>query len=226
MNTSLLFRGVVLAVSLSGPLALQQAKADTHFGVSVGVRFPAGGYDVVVGADRYYFHRGTFYRPGPRGLVVVRAPRGAIVRALPPYYSRVYVGDVVYFRCGDVYYRQAPAGFVVVEPPVVVAPPPVVVASSATVGAAPVAPAAPRVDSDYQSIWVNGKEYLFRDGQFFFRTQDGLTWTEAPLGAVTPNLPVDAKSVWYQDIEYFESDDVYFRKTPDGYRVVPAPWKK
>jgi hypothetical protein len=78
---------------------------------------------------------------------------------------------------------------------------------------------------EYQSVWVGQTEFLFRDGQFFRRTLDGLAWVEAPLGALTKTLPGDARSVWYQDNEYFECDNVFFRKTPDGYKVVAAPWK-
>jgi hypothetical protein len=82
------------------------------------------------------------------------------------------------------------------------------------------------VDEDYQSIWLNNTEYLFKDGQFFRKTPDGLIWTEAPLGALTKTLPADATSIWYEGTEYFETDNVYFRKTADGFKVVTAPWKR
>jgi hypothetical protein len=190
-------------------IAGTELRADSHVdvGISVGVPLPHGYLDVVVGRDHYFSHRGVFYRRGPHGMVVVRAPRGAILRALPPHCARVYVNNAVYFRFGDVYYQQVPQGYVVVDPPAAVPLPP--------------PPPAP----EYQSVWVGSTEYLFKDGQFFVRTQDGLAWTEAPIGAVTATLPADATSVWYQDNEYFECDDVYFRKTPQGYKVVPKPWK-
>jgi hypothetical protein len=79
---------------------------------------------------------------------------------------------------------------------------------------------------EYQSVWVGPTEYLFKDGQFFRKTPEGLVWMEAPLGAVTNTLPSDATSIWYQENEYFECDNVYFRKTPEGYKVVPAPFPK
>ena len=189
-------------------LAGTALRAESHVdvGLSIGVPLPHGYVDVVVGHDHFYTHRGVFYRRGPHGYVVVHAPRGAILAALPPHCARVYVGNVVYFRYGDVYYQQVPQGYVVVDAPTAVrAPPP---------------PA-----SEYQSVWVGNTEYLFKDGQFFVRTQDGVAWTQAPVGAVTPTLPSDATSVWYQDNEYFECDDVYFRKTPQGYKVVEKPWK-
>lgn len=200
-------------------LAVPAAHADTHVsvGVGIGVPLPNGYAEVNVGRDRYYYHRGTFYRPGPHGYYVVRPPRGAIIRDLPPRYTRVYYGGTIYYRYDDVYYRPAPGGYVVVEPP-----------STVVVTQAPSAPVATTVpkDDDYQSVWVGEVEYKFHDGQFFKRTPDGLIWVEAPAGAVTKNLPPDAQSVWYQDVEYFECNDIYFRKTPDGYKVVDAPWKK
>ena len=54
----------------------------------------------------------------------MRAPRGAVVRELPPHCARVYVGRVVYYRYGDVYYQPVPRGYMVVEAPTVVRPPP------------------------------------------------------------------------------------------------------
>lgn len=209
-----------VAVALAGVTA---AQADTHASVSIGVGLPHGYAQVRVGKDRYYTHRGTFYRPGPHGgYVVVRAPRGAVLRELPPRYVRIYVGSTVYYRYGDVYYQPVAGGYVVVDPPamVVTAPPPPP-PTAPTPAPAVTVPAA----EEYQPVWVGQTEFLFRDGQFFRRTPDGLVWVEAPLGALTKTLPADARSVWYQDNEYFECDNVFFRKTPDGYKVVAAPWK-
>jgi hypothetical protein len=182
-------------------------RPDRSPSVSISLGLPDGYVSLSVGNDRFYEYRGTFYRPGPGGYVVTRAPRGAILPTLPPGCVRIYTGNVLYFRFGDVYYRQAPAGYVIVDAPVIEKQPPVSVAES------------------YQSVWIGDVEYQFKDGQFFRRTADGLVWTPAPLGAVTKTLPSDAKSIWYQDVEYFESDSIYFRKTPDGYKVVTAPWK-
>jgi hypothetical protein len=205
------FRIMLLAAAGSAALAVPALRADPRIdvGVALGVPVPNGYLDVVVGNEHYYAHRGIFYRRGPRGLVVVRAPLGAIVRELPPHCARIYMGNVVYYRFGDVYYQMVPQGYVVVNAPAMINMPP---------------PPPPAVE--YQSVWVGQMEYLFKDGQFFQRTPEGLVWTAAPLGAVTKTLPSDATSVWYQDNEYFECDNVYFRKTPDGYKVVPAPFPK
>ena len=200
-------------------LSFSEARAATHVSVGIGIPLPHGYAEVSVGRDQYYYHRGTFYRPGRHGYEVVRAPRGCIVRELPPRYSRVYFGSTLYYRYDNVYYQSCPDGYVVVDPPSTR------VVQVAAPTAAPASPAAAKED-DYQSAWVGDVEYLFKDGQFFKRTSEGLVWAEAPLGAVTKTLPGDARSVWYEEIEYFECDDVYFRKTPDGFKVIEAPWKK
>ncbi len=193
-------------------LGTATARGDTQIkvGVSIGAHLPRGAVEVSVGRDRYYTHRGVYYRPGPNGYVVVRAPRGIIIRELPPRTTRIHVGSRVYYRHGNVYYERGPAGYVVVDAPVTF------VRESA----------APKVEDDFQSVWAGDKEYRFRDGQFFKSTSEGLVWVEAPLGALTKTLPADAQSVWHEEVEYFECDDVYFRKTPDGYKVVEAPWRK
>ncbi len=209
LRNKLVSAGVaVAALAVAGLFAASPAKADVRVGVSLGFELPHGYAEVRVGRSHYYEHRGVFYQRGPRGYVVVRAPRGAILRTLPPYCTRIYVGPTLYYRYGDVYYQPVRDGYVVVDQP-----------AAATLP--PVSPA-----EDYQSVWVGQSEYLFKNGQFFAKTPDGLTWVQAPLGAITKNLPADAQSVWYQGIEYFDSDSVYFRKTPDGYQVVAAPWKK
>jgi hypothetical protein len=201
--------GVVLAVlAVASLFAAPTALADVRVGVSLGFELPHGYAEVRVGREHYYEHRGVFYRHGPHGLVVVSAPRGAILRSLPPHCTRIYVGTTVYYRYGEVYYQPVRNGYAVVDQPVVESLPPV------------------RPTEVYQSVWVGPTAYLFKDGQFFAKTPDGLTWIQAPVGAITRNLPPDAQSVWYQGVEYFDCDDVYFRKTPDGYQVVTVPWKK
>jgi hypothetical protein len=212
MKTSLFICIVGLSVPGAWGVAVPSARGESHGGVSIGYRSPQGFAEISVGRERYYTRRGVFYRRGPRGYVVVRAPRGAVVRVLPPVYTRIYAGGAWYYRSGNVYYSAVPGGYAVVDAPVTVAQ------------AAPPPPVA--VSGDYQSVRVGDAEYLCKDGQFFRRSDDGLVWVEPPLGAITDALPADAQSIWYQRVEYFESDDVYFMKTPRGYQVVTAPWKK
>ncbi len=214
----LAIRSLALALIGAGALAgagRVQADPEVRLGVSAGFPLPHGYAEVQVGRERYYYHRGVYYRPGPHGYYVVRAPLGARIRELPPHCSRLYLGGLWYWRYGDVYYRAMNDGYVVVDAPGVVGPPTVVAAQPP-----------PPVPVAEQSVWVGQTEFIFKGGQFFKKTPEGLVWVEAPNGAVTKVLPADAVSVWYQGAEYFETDEVYFRKTPDGFEVVKAPWKK
>jgi hypothetical protein len=204
------FRILFLAAAGTAAIATSTLRADPRVGVglSLDIPLPHGYVEIKVGREHYFSHRGTFYQRGPHGLIVVRAPRGAILRELPPHCARIYVGNVIYYRYGDVFYQPMRHGYVVVDAPTVVNLP----------------PPPPAVTED-QSVWVGNAEFLFKDGQFFQKTPEGLVWVPAPVGAITKTPPVDATSVWYQEIEYFECDNVYFRKTPEGYKVVPKPWK-
>ena len=218
IRNHLALRALVFALVGAGALVeVNQLRADpeVRLGVSVGIPLPRGYAEINVGRERYFYHRGMYYRPGPHGYYVVRAPLGARIRELPAHCSRIYVGGLWYWRYGDVYYRQFEDSYVVVDSPVVV--------SSPTVVAAQPPPPTPVVE---QSVWVGKSEYIFKGGQFFRKTPEGLVWVEAPSGAITKVLPADAVSVWYQGVEYYEADEVYFRKTPDGFEVVNAPWKK
>ena len=88
---------------------------------------PKGYWTLRHGRSQYYYHHGTFYRRGPSGYIVVKAPIGAIVFGIPLGYHRFFIGGSLYFTYGGVYYRRAPSGYVVAEPPrevVVVEPPP------------------------------------------------------------------------------------------------------
>ena len=216
------FRILLLAVAGGALVATTSLRADRddhrddhrdnrHVDVDIGINIPLpNGYlDVVVGREHFYHYHGTFYRRGPHGrLVVVGAPRGAIIRELPPRCVRFRVGRVVYFRYGNVYYQQVPTGFLVVGAPIGPGVPP---------------PPSPPVQ-EFLSVWAGPNECLFKDGQFFQRTPDGLVWMDVPYGAISRALPADAVSIRVHRDEFFQSDNVYFRRTPEGYRVVPAPF--
>lgn len=209
--SSLFAGGLLWACALAAPVA----RAEMHVGVSLGVQLPRGAVAVNVGHDRYYEHRGVFYRPGPRGYYVVRPPRGAMVRYVPRNSVRVVVGPRVYYRYDDVYYVETRGGYEVVD-----APRTVVVRESA-----PAPEPAIASDHGYVSAWLGDQEYRFKGGEFFKPTPEGLVWVIAPTGAIMKSLPDGAVSVWHEDIEYFDVDGAMLRKTPDGYKVVMAPWK-
>lgn len=72
---------------------------------------------VRVGTHDYYHRNGRFFRPGPKGLVSVRAPLGAIIPVLPVGFSMVLSGGTNYFRAGGTYYNRVPGGYMVVDEP-------------------------------------------------------------------------------------------------------------
>ncbi|MBC2605591.1 DUF6515 family protein [Pelagicoccus albus] len=196
-----------------------QAVARKDSKTQINKQLPRGAVQVEVGKDRYQYHNGTFYRKGNAGYVRTRAPRGAVVSSLPRGYVSIVIGDTIYFRFGGVFYTRSPFGYVVVEAPITLSQgSQTVVSDSADVEV--------EFSDGYESIWIGERELLFKDGQFFRRSSEGLVWVAAPMGAVVSNLPTDATTVWYEDIEYFDSDGTYFRRAPDGFRVVEAPWEQ
>lgn len=83
----------------------------------------------------YYYASGMYYQYTPAGYVVVSAPLGAAIPALPPYYRQIpYEGRNYYFY-NSTYYVQEPSGYTVVTPPpqVVTSNPPAVEAPEKTV---------------------------------------------------------------------------------------------
>jgi len=118
-------------------------------------RLPPGHREVIVRGDRFYYHGGHFYRPGPRGYFVVGAPIGAVVTTLPVGFTMLVVGGVTYYSYLGAYYQRIPAGYVVVEaPPTVVAPAPVVLAPSAPAVVQPSTPASGSVIVTAQALNV------------------------------------------------------------------------
>jgi uncharacterized protein YgiM (DUF1202 family) len=59
----------------------------------------------------------VFYKKGPGGYAVVRAPLGAVVMRLPVGYRTMIVAGVTYFLFAGVYYCKASSGYVVVKAP-------------------------------------------------------------------------------------------------------------
>lgn len=80
-------------------------------------QMPAKSRIVHVGSHRCHYHAGVFYRKGPKGFAVVRAPMGAVVTRLPAGFATLVVAGITCFAFADVYYRKAPSGYVVVEAP-------------------------------------------------------------------------------------------------------------
>jgi uncharacterized protein YgiM (DUF1202 family) len=69
------------------------------------------------GRDLFYFTGGRFYRRGYGGFSLVAPPFGLIVPVLPLGFVTLMVAGITYYELNGIYYRQAPEGYVVVEPP-------------------------------------------------------------------------------------------------------------
>lgn len=70
--------------------------------------------------DRPYFYSSGVWYGSVGGLyVVVRAPIGAVVPILPPFYTTIWLGGIPYYYANDVYYTWQPdrSGYVVTNPP-------------------------------------------------------------------------------------------------------------
>lgn len=231
-----------------GAVAASTAHASrTHldFGVSLGIPIDHGrGYvGINVGGHdhgRYGYRRGGYHHRyhSPYMYRGRHHYHGGFYRMLPRFHSRVYFGDVLYYRANDVFYRPYDDGYVIVDPPYTttttrvierrVAVPSTQVDTTQEIGAptgstAASTPSTPYPDQ-FQIVWLGDVQYQYDKGQFFKKSADGLVWSEPPYGAISKQLPPDAKSVWFQEIEFWTVDGVYFRKTPDGYKVVPEPW--
>ena len=108
---------------------------DGHGGRGWGGSSALGIVAVSIAGASLLYSAGMFYRSTPAGYVVVPAPMGAVVPALPPGYTVVYMGGTPYYYYGNAYYTVAPNGYVVTAPPAVAAAPVAVAPSVAPVSA-------------------------------------------------------------------------------------------
>lgn len=110
--TLFLVQGEALASKRKAP-----AKINVRLGAIVN-KLPAGYRVVRVSGAKFYYHGGFFYRHGPSGYVVVKAPLGAVISTLPVGFTRVVVSGMEYYFYGGVYYRSIPSGYIVIKEPV------------------------------------------------------------------------------------------------------------
>jgi hypothetical protein len=134
MRTAKHYQKIIMIVILSGIVMLHSVDAYaswSHWSRSSrklghhprAVRMVPRPYcGVIVTGLTYYYHQGMFYRPGPSGYVIVRAPLGAVVPDLPPACQTVYINDETYYTYDTAYYTKAPGGYAVVTQPVVITP--------------------------------------------------------------------------------------------------------
>lgn len=75
---------------------------------------PSGHITVVVKRNRYYYHRGMFFRKSRAGFIIVAPPIGAIVPVLPAEHVILVFGGIPYYCFDSVYYRECPSGYLIV----------------------------------------------------------------------------------------------------------------
>ena len=80
---------------------------------------PANYVRVVVGGYPYYYFEGVYYKPYSSGYVVVSAPIGALVAALPIGFIAFNLAPYTYYYVNDTYYLwdEPRDGYVVVDKP-------------------------------------------------------------------------------------------------------------
>lgn len=72
---------------------------------------------VTVDGMNYYYKGGTFYQRSSAGYVIVAAPKGAVVPALPPEATTITVNGKSYSYCNYIYYKEVPSGYAVTGSP-------------------------------------------------------------------------------------------------------------
>ncbi len=87
---------------------------DEHHRYGTVVVWPWGATRLAVGGSPYYYRRGCYYRHEPRGYVVIPAPMGAVVPALPEEHRIVVIDGVTYHEYDGVYYKGGLSGYTVV----------------------------------------------------------------------------------------------------------------
>ncbi len=79
---------------------------------------PYGSRRIFVRDREYFFYDGYFYQPyGGGGYVIVNAPIGAIVAALPRLHLTMDWLGQPFYVFGNTFYRKHPGGYIVVPDP-------------------------------------------------------------------------------------------------------------
>lgn len=119
---------------------------------------------------------------------------------LPLGYSTFSFAGVPYYYYQGVYFENAPAGYVVVPPPI-----------GALAAALP--PGA-------ETIIVGPVTYYYAAGAFYVQEPRGFVVVVPPPGVIVPYLPAGAANVIINGIQYYQADGAYFQPAmQDGATV-------
>jgi len=81
---------------------------------------PRGHFNISVGDFSLCYWEGIYYRPIEKRYVVVPAPIGAVVTAIPRGYAPVVINGAEYYEVNDATYINTPEGYQVVPEPKVI----------------------------------------------------------------------------------------------------------
>jgi Family of unknown function (DUF6515) len=201
----------LVTVGVLAPALQAQGVSNMSYGITIGPTLPPTATAVKVGKESFFVYHGSFYRQLKVGYVLVPAPVGATIKALPRGATKFTIGKVVYFQHAGVTFKGKGKTFQVCAPPP---------------GAPAAAPAALAANEDHFAVEFGDAAYVFRNGRFFLQSPDGLLGRSTPVGAIARGFPPDAMSVWFRDSEYFESSGVFFHEIAGGgFKVVLPPWQ-
>ncbi|MDD5226646.1 MAG: hypothetical protein PHV97_05660 [Candidatus Omnitrophica bacterium] len=127
---------------------------------------PWGSIPLRVANMLYYYLEGTYYQEPPSGYVIVPAPRGAMITALPERHKVIVYDNTDYYYYNNAYYVKQPTGYTVVTPP------PSVVSSNAPAVEAPektVVVTVPNPNGSYIPVTLQkySDGYVGPNGEFY-----------------------------------------------------------
>ncbi|MFA5160294.1 MAG: DUF6515 family protein [Candidatus Omnitrophota bacterium] len=176
------------------------------------------GYQPLWIADMlYYYLGGVYYQETPSGYVVVQAPRGAVIPALPGPYKTIVYDNTDYYYYNSTYYIKQPTGYTVVTPP------PSVVSSNAPAVEAPektVVVTVPNPNGSYIPVtlqkYTDG--YVGPNGEFYpdYPTIDQLKAMYAKSSAVAER-PEPAELTFEIPNKNGSITKVKITRTKEGY---------
>jgi hypothetical protein len=165
----------------------------------------------------FYYLEGTYYQETPSGYVIVSAPRGAMIAALPERHKVIVYDKTDYYYYNNTYYVKQPAGYTVVTPP------PSVVSSNAPAVEAPektIVVTVPNPNGSYIPVTLQkySDGYVGPNGEFYpdYPTIDQLKAMYAKASAVAER-PEPAELTFDIPHKNGSVTKVKVTRTKDGY---------
>jgi len=178
---------------------------------------PRGCMPLRVADMLFYYLEGTYYQETPSGYVLVSAPRGAMITALPERHKVIVYDNTDYYYYNSAYYIKQPAGYTVVTPP------PSVVSSNAPAVEAPektIVVTVPNPNGSYIPVTLQkySDGYVGPNGEFYpdYPTIDQLKAMYSKASAVAER-PEPAELTFEVPNKNGSITKVKVTRTKDGY---------